>query len=100
MSEDGTCSKCDAPILWCATVNGKMQPIDFEPNPAGNMRLSGNYRQTDRGTLPEVVVIRKAELEAEKLQLLETPPDRSDRYMPHHATCPNADEFRRPKKAS
>lgn len=93
MSEDGTCSKCSAPILWCATVNGKMQPVDLEPNPDGNLRLSGNYRQTDRGVLPEIVVIKKGE----EPGLFDEP---FVRYYPHHASCPNAEEFRKPKKAS
>lgn len=94
-SSGSTCSKCQAPILWAATVNGKMQPLDAEPNPDGNIRLTPNYRQTDRGVLQECRVIPKTELARDGL--FEDP---NPRYMPHHATCPFAEEFRRPKKAS
>lgn len=87
-----TCSKCSAPILWVATKNAKMQPLDAEPNPDGNIRLTGDYRQTDRGVLPESAVITKAE---EPVLF----GDEVVRYMPHHATCPFAEEFRK-RKAS
>lgn len=89
------CSKCAAPLLWAATVNGKMQPLDADPNPAGNIRLTGGFKATKRGALPACAVIPKAELEPSLL-----PAVVEDRYMPHHATCPNADEFRRQARAS
>lgn len=90
MNDVAECSKCHAPIVWCATVNGKMQPIDAEPNPDGNLRMTPNFRPTERGVLQEVVVIRKDE----QPDLFADP---VVRYMPHHATCPFADEFRKPK---
>lgn len=98
MSVDGlaTCSKCHADILWVATKNGKMQPLDAIPDPAGNVRLEepAVYRSTQRGALRASQVITKAERES-------LFPIEGDRYMPHHATCPFAEEFRKPKaKAS
>lgn len=87
------CSKCDAPILWAATVNGKPQPLDADPDPAGNIRLTGGYKPTRRGALPACAVIPKKELEPSLLG--EVP---GERYMPHHATCPFAYEFRREAK--
>ena len=85
---------CGAPILWVATVNGKMQPLDLDPNPDGNIRLIDTYRQTERGVLQKCRVIPKAELAGSLFG------DDEPRYMPHHATCPHAEQFRRPKKAS
>lgn len=67
-----------------------MQPIDREPNDAGNLRLTPNFRPTKRGVLQEVVVIKKDE----QPELFGDP---IVRYMPHHATCPHAEEFRKPK---
>lgn len=91
MNEPAACSKCGAPILWCATVNGKMQPLDLQPDPTGNILLTEEYRQTDRGVLQQCRVVTKAERES-------LFPPAGDRYMPHHATCPNAEEFRKPKR--
>lgn len=90
MTDGPHCSKCGAEISWFVTVNGKFQPVDRAPNPDGNMRLSGNFRPTEKGVHPEIVVITKSELES-------LFPPEGDRYMPHHATCPHAEEFRKPK---
>ncbi len=86
------CSECDAPILWAATVNGKPQPLDAEPNDAGNLRLTDEYVSTRMGALQRVLVIKKGD----QLGLLG---EEGPRYMPHHATCPYADRFRKPKEA-
>lgn len=90
MTSGPRCSKCGAKILWVATKNGKMQPLDAIPNEAGNIRLTANYRMTERGALQESAVIPK-----------DVAPtlfgDPVVRYMPHHATCPYADEFRAKK---
>lgn len=82
------CSRCKAEITWCATVNGKMQPIDRQPNPAGNLRLVDEYVQTQRGILQRVLVAKPGELSLD---------DDGVRYMPHHATCPDVEDFRKPK---
>lgn len=83
------CSKCNAPIVWALTVNGKYQPLDGQPNDAGNLRLLDEFHATDKGVLQRVVVVKAdATLEFG---------DSGERWMPHHATCPYADEFRRPK---
>jgi len=93
MSDTSLCSKCQAPILWACTVNGKPQPLDLEPDPAGNIWLIPQFAETDRGWLQECRVIPKAEREASSLL-----PEQSPRYMPHHATCPDAESFRHPKR--
>lgn len=91
MTDGPHCSKCDAPIKWFSTVNGKPQPVDREPNPDGNLIVTGNYRHVERmGALEEIRVVTKAERESM------FPPE-GDRWMPHHATCPNVADFRKPK---
>jgi hypothetical protein len=69
------CRSCGAPITWAITDQGKRMPLDAEPNPAGNVRL----------TLTNAVVLRKDEVYD------------GPRFMPHWATCPNADQHRRRK---
>lgn len=90
-TEIARCSGCDAEIRWVATKNAKPQPIDAEPNGKGNIRFIEPvvYRATRRGPLRAIEVIPKAELAGELF------PDGRERYMPHHATCPNVDEYRR-----
>lgn len=86
------CSECKATIVWTATVNGKMQPLDAEPNDDGNVVMTGRFRATDRGALPESRVLTKAEREPSLFA-----DGGPERFMPHHATCPNVEKFRRPK---
>lgn len=73
-----TCRSCGATILWATTTNGKAMPIDAEPSPDGNVELTewapGRYRCTVHP---------------------QTPFDAPPLHMPHHATCPHADEWRR-----
>lgn len=69
-----TCNSCNAPIFWVKTVNGKMQPLDLEPDPNGNIELKDGVAH----------VIPKDDL---------FPPER--RYMCHHATCPQGRQWRK-----
>jgi hypothetical protein len=77
------CKKCKAPIRWAVTGNGSPIPLDPEPNPAGNVRL------TERccGSPPAAEVLGKARQVAARA-------GREVLYMPHHATCEFADDFR------
>lgn len=103
------CSKCDDEIVFTCTQNRKMQPIDRHPSPDGNVVLTGVYARTERGQLlPESRVLTKAEiselaggmLEPASVEQLQRLPDGTlERHMPHHATCPFAYEFKRPKAA-
>lgn len=90
-TEVAHCSSCQAEIRWVATKNAKPQPINAEPDGKGNIRFlePAVYRATVRGALRAIEVIPKAELAAEMF------PDGRDRYMPHHATCPDVDQYRR-----
>lgn len=93
VDEPGQCGSCGAAILWGGTKNGKPQPLNAEPDPAGNIRFLEPtvFRATPRGALKAVEVITKAERES-------LFPPTGDRYMPHHATCPFAAQHR-PTKA-
>lgn len=69
-------------------------PIDFEPNPDGNVIiLAGRRSVGPRGPQPVVRVL------APQGDLLAEDPDEvsidGKRYMPHHATCPKAADFKR-----
>lgn len=90
------CSSCRRPILWCVTEGGKRMPIDPEPHSEGNVvktgrteMVPGQYRPVD-----VVRVLTKADR-----SLFDQPDDEGDvagaRFMPHFATCPNADRHRR-----
>lgn len=77
------CGSCDAPIL---TVNKRPIPLDFDPVDAGNIRLTGltvAARNGRRG--PECEVIVQGDLFVA---------DDGIRYLPHHATCPDADKWK------
>ena len=62
------CRSCGAEIRWVRTAaNGKAMPLDALPTPAGNVEI----------TPAGAVVHAQATL------------DGGERWMPHHATCPN-----------
>lgn len=81
--ERRACGSCDAPIIWASTVKGRPMPVDAEPDPDGNILL---HARPGRGPLAEVVPAGQDGLIAgEQLRLS------------HFATCPNADQHRRPR---
>lgn len=63
-------------------------PIDAEPNPAGNVRITDEYRPSKAGTARLVIVLPKAD-QGEMFA------DDAERYMPHHATCPDGAKWRK-----
>lgn len=40
-----SCRVCPASIVWAVTVNGKAIPVDAEPSPDGNVRLTARPGQ-------------------------------------------------------
>lgn len=75
-----TCSSgnCGARIIWTLTERtGKRAPVDAEPNPAGNLILLPSPHGAPTSKVAD---------------LLDDPD--APRYMPHFATCPDADKFR------
>jgi hypothetical protein len=71
----GRCRGCQATIIWAKTKTGSRIPLDAEPTYLGNVAFVDGY----------------AKVFGEGHEL----PNSVARYMPHHATCPKADEFRR-----
>ena len=85
------CIKCKAPIIWLRTPAGKWMPADeglvpYRQNPDGKQHVV-----TDRGEL-----IRCDILEDGDLAPGEFPTGLA--RIPHWATCPFADDFRRGKR--
>ena len=74
--EQGSCKSCKAAIRWGITVNNKRIPLNFQPDPAGSIRLEANGKA--------VYLPKNTEYTG-------------DRYMPHHETCPSAAEYRKTK---
>lgn len=72
----GICIACQAPILWVKTRKDKDMPLD--PKPQMVVRVE-NYLDPDRVTTHEIADVVKA-------------------YVPHWATCPAADRFRKKKE--
>lgn len=75
-----TCRSCGATIRWAVTEKGKRIPLDADPSPRGNMRLGpdGTAINIGSGTEPSLFSEQGVDL-----------------FMPHHATCPSAGEWRR-----
>lgn len=67
------CRGCGAPVSWARTARGKHMPLDPEPHPEGNVEV-------DAGVATVVDPAQKALF--------------GERYMPHWATCPRANDFR------
>lgn len=79
---------CGATIEWVQTENGKMMPIDSEPNPEGNVIKTGTAQRMVRGrmeTVQTVMVVKPDD------------PTPLDRFMPHFATCPQAAAHKKPR---
>lgn len=78
-----TCRSCGAPILFKRTSAGKLMPLDRDPTPDGNVMLGfvGGEETaillTDPGDIAGCAV------------------DGVPLFMPHFATCPDADRFRK-----
>lgn len=73
--------RCDAVIFWAVTRNHKAMPINADPVPDGNavITTSADGRR----------------VEVEVLTPIEAMLREGDKYMPHHATCPDAAYYRR-----
>ena len=76
-----TCRSCHAPIVWAVNdLTGKAMPLDAEPVDGGNVILHA---------LGSTCTV----LNAGQGTLLD---DDEPRYVPHFATCPDADTWRKP----
>lgn len=87
-----TCRGCNAKIVWAVTEHGKSMPVDAEPDDDGNVIfLAGRRGVGPHGPVPLVKVLPADG----QLELVEDASIDGRRYMPHFATCPKRDEFRR-----
>jgi hypothetical protein len=79
------CSSCGAAIIWTTTKLGRPMPVDAEPTPTGNIVLVDGG-----GGAPKAIYKRPEEIAALSCE----------RYISHFATCPHADQHRKPKSAA
>ena len=70
-----TCKGCNAEIEWFETMRGKKVPVDAKPENRYVLRPQVNQRGDTYGHVVELV----------------------NTYMPHHATCPEVEKFRKGK---
>jgi hypothetical protein len=68
----GVCPSCSRPVIWAATRNGKVMPVDPEPAAGGNVRL------VERGGMQPLAEVIGNPARQFGLTL----------RMPHHSTCP------------
>lgn len=82
------CRSCGAPVWWAVSEStGRFMPVDADPTPDGVVERTGRMQLSRQGTpVPVVRVVPGAQQ-----SLLDDAPDR---YRPHHATCPDADQWR------
>lgn len=77
---ESVCSSCGAPIIWTTTRGGKSMPVDLAPVADGNIELSGLS-----ASKPCAIVYASTPLVAG-----------GPLHKSHFATCPHADQHRRP----
>lgn len=82
----GSCRSCGADLIWAETTNNVPQPFNRQPDPEGNRLLLG------RGSERAPLAIDPAIVDGAS-GMIGTLIDEC-RYMPHHATCINADQHR------
>jgi len=82
------CRSCDAEIIWAATEAGKSMPLDAKPDPFGNVELSCDRSGRHPRRKPVATVLAG-------LFLAEAQSAGRELFMPHHATCPQGDAWRK-----
>lgn len=76
------CRSCQAQIVWVHTRTGERMPIDPDPSAVGNIRLDLHGYQIFATVTPDATPD------------MFDPSDSGLRYLPHWASCPQADEWR------
>jgi hypothetical protein len=74
--EATNCRSCGALIIWARTDKGRAMPVDAQ------MELNGNLALYKEGNVTRVKVVDSGYVGL--------------RHRPHFATCPHADEWRKP----
>lgn len=76
------CRSCQAPIIWATSAaTGRAMPVDAEPFEGGNVELTEHPDPT--ASMVRAIVHAQPPLDAPPLR------------MAHHATCPQADTWRK-----
>jgi hypothetical protein len=82
--EVSRCRACQAPIIWTVTAKtGKKMPVDEEPKPYGDFFLEERGRD---------LVAHHVNSQHGLAVTIKT-----DRFVSHFGTCPQAAEFRKAK---
>lgn len=82
------CRSCGAPIIWAITRRGVRIPLDAVPDLVkGNQVIELDAPEGIDG--PQTWRARAADTLLDAAQ---------DRYMPHHATCPQGKQWRKPQR--
>jgi hypothetical protein len=74
-----TCRSCKAEIVWARTALGKLMPVDKEPSEKGNVEL------VSAAGWPHLTAMVHGQ----------PPMLPTTLHMPHHATCPTPEQFRK-----
>lgn len=82
-----TCRSCGADVIWGRTPIGNLMPLNAEPNPDGNVEAHEPPRSASYSNNAPMVIVA----------VHPGPPLFTEHsiYMPHHATCPDADTWRK-----
>lgn len=79
------CRSCGAPLLWATTTHGNAMPLNAEPDPEhGTVVLEDDL--LGAGQIAHVLPIDAAARASVRGELV---------YVPHFATCPDADRWRK-----
>jgi hypothetical protein len=82
------CGSCDARIIWARTIAGRSMPVDAEPSGGGTVLL-----EIRQGFLLATVY------NAAAVSVLLGPETRAQLRQSHFSTCPDADKWRKPRRA-
>ena len=73
---------CRAPILWLPTPTGNRIPLEPQPTTDGNVAIEHDLLGEPYAQVLSPDAARRATNAGQPL------------HMPHHAVCPNAEEYR------
>ncbi len=83
------CRGCSELIFFALSKDGRRMPVDVKSAPNGNLSVAPIQKGEQ---LPHAEVVRPAQAAGMRAAGVPT-------YMPHWASCPKADEFRRRARA-
>lgn len=92
------CSSCGARVMWVVTTAGRLMPLDARQSPDGNVRLTG--QKVPHPKNPSAPLMAEAEVLTNRsiFDIADDTETATPLYLPHFATCPNADRHRTRKE--